>query len=215
MSTNKNVTHFTTNLFSKLFSSGPPQMVKLGAVNLKDTENYVQEIIIEKFVNHPEYKRPKKYHDIAILFLRKSATFSAFVRPACLNTVEEIVYPQAKATGYGKTSHDGLDTSQILLKVDLDIIPNSICCKYLRFRKHEMPENLVKQMMCAGDLKEGRDTCQGDSGGPLQVVLNEPYCMYSIIGVISFGQFCGMKYSPGVYTKVDQYVPWIENTIWN
>lgn len=63
--------------------------------------------------------------------------------------------------------HDG--GSNILLKVDLDIIPNSNCSKYLRFRQYEMPQNFIDEMMCAGYLKGGRDTCQGDSGGPLQV----------------------------------------------
>lgn len=55
---------------------------------------------------------------------------------------------------------------------------------------------------------------QGDSGGPLQVVLDNPYCMYSVVGVTSFGKFCGFKNSPAVYTRVSSYVPWIESVVW-
>lgn len=54
---------------------------------------------------------------------------------------------------------------------------------------------------------------QGDSGGPLQIKLKYPYCMYSVIGVTSFGRKCGVQV-PGVYTRVSNYVPWIESIIW-
>lgn len=57
-------------------------------------------------------------------------------------------------------------------------------------------------------------TLQGDSGGPLQRVLAEPYCMYSIVGVTSFGKFCAFKLSPAIYTKVSSYLDWIETTVW-
>jgi secreted trypsin-like serine protease len=55
---------------------------------------------------------------------------------------------------------------------------------------------------------------QGDSGGPLQVVLEKPYCMYSVVGVTSFGKFCGFKNSPAIYTRVSSYIHWIESIVW-
>lgn len=88
-----------------IFLSGPPQKVRLGSVNLHDSDDFVEEIIIDHFVNHPEYKRPRKYHDIAIMFLKKLVTFTAFVRPACLNTVEHFRFIEARASGFGLTTH--------------------------------------------------------------------------------------------------------------
>lgn len=70
-----------------------------------EDDDYVQELIVEKYLTHPEYKRPIKYHDIAVLFLKQDVVFSAFVRPACLNTVEEINYTIVEAIGFGKKSH--------------------------------------------------------------------------------------------------------------
>lgn len=55
---------------------------------------------------------------------------------------------------------------------------------------------------------------QGDSGGPLQRILAEPYCMYSIVGVTSFGKFCAFKLSPAIYTRVSSYLDWIETIVW-
>uniref|UniRef100_A0AAR5QH24 Peptidase S1 domain-containing protein n=1 Tax=Dendroctonus ponderosae TaxID=77166 RepID=A0AAR5QH24_DENPD len=159
--------HVLTAAHCSISHSGPPQKVRLGSVSLHNNDDFVQDFIIDYFVNHPEYKRPMKYHDIAIMFLKKFVTFTAFVRPACLNTVEKLPFTEARATGFGLTTHGNQSASSVLMKVDLDIIPNENCTSYLKFRKHVMPRNLINEMMCAGYLKGGRDTCQGDSGGPL------------------------------------------------
>lgn len=55
---------------------------------------------------------------------------------------------------------------------------------------------------------------QGDSGGPLQVTSNENKCIYKIVGITSFGKFCGERNAPGVYTRVSSFVPWIESIVW-
>jgi secreted trypsin-like serine protease len=40
---------------------------------------------------------------------------------------------------------------------------------------------------------------------------NEYY--YTVVGITSFGSaYCG--YSPGVYTRVEKYLDWIENVVW-
>lgn len=77
-----------------------------------------------------------------------------------------------------------------------------------------LPSGIITSQLCAGELNGGKDTCQGDSGGPIQIVKNNPYCMYDIVGVTSFGKFCGFKNSPAVYTKVSYYIPWIESIVW-
>ena len=68
-------------------------------------------------------------------------------------------------------------------------------------------------------LVTGVDSCNGDSGGPLiarrrsadrNVASTLP--MY-LKGVVSFGTSqCGIGY-PGVYTNIENYVPWIRRNI--
>lgn len=54
---------------------------------------------------------------------------------------------------------------------------------------------------------------QGDSGGPLQVKTTETN-VYNIVGITSYGpSVCGGS-TPGIYTRVNKYLDWIESIIW-
>lgn len=70
-------------------------------------------------------------------------------------------------------------------------------------------------MLCAGDTRSGgnqanlHDACQGDSGGPL---VCESDRHMTLVGIISWGIGCGQKDVPGVYTKVANYLDWIQDT---
>ena len=58
----------------------------------------------------------------------------------------------------------------------------------------------------------GKDSCLGDSGGPLvfREKSSEPWYQ---VGIVSYGtQICGIG-EPGVYTKVEAYLSWIESKI--
>ncbi|CAB4060531.1 TMPRSS13 [Lepeophtheirus salmonis] len=57
----------------------------------------------------------------------------------------------------------------------------------------------------------GKDACQGDSGGPLFITLgtSEDTKRAFLIGIVSRGSGCGSHGNPGIYTRVNAFLPWI------
>ncbi|KAK5649715.1 hypothetical protein RI129_000744 [Pyrocoelia pectoralis] len=196
--------------------NGHSQKVRLGVINLKSNEGRVYGI--SKRIPHPNYTPPSKYNDIGLLKLDKAVKFTAYIRPACLNTDPDLqVQNKAIATGFGKLSYEAESGSDSLMKVELNIIPYTQCQSVFNTQQEKkfLPQGVNDLMICAGELTGGKDTCQGDSGGPLQIVLSDPYCMYSLVGVTSFGKFCGFNNSPAVYTRVFSFLQWIEYVTWS
>lgn len=108
----------------------------------------------------------------------------------------------------------GETASDDLLKVVLNIIDNKQCSS-LYGTDTKLKNGITNDMLCAGELSGKRDTCQGDSGGPLQFVSPTNKCLHYVIGITSFGRSCGVANSAGIYTRVSQYIDWIESVVWN
>lgn len=104
----------------------------------------------------------------------------------------------ATISGYGDTREGGTGSS-VLLAADITVMPNQNCAR-------TYPEFRNDMMMCAGRVQGGTDSCQGDSGGPLIV---RTAGKTVLVGIVSFGDGCGRKGSPGVYTRVSHYYNWL------
>lgn len=97
----------------------------------------------------------------------------------------------------------GKSYSRTLLQGVVPLLPREDCeARYGR--------KFTNRMICAGNLSEDKrvDSCQGDSGGPLMCQRSNG--RWIILGITSWGYGCGRKNSPGVYTKVSKFVPWIK-----
>ncbi|BES99032.1 serine protease [Nesidiocoris tenuis] len=191
--------------------------VLLGDLNVlseEDERNHqsspkIYRIIAHK--HHPNYRRPSCYNDISLYKLNETVAFNEFVRPICLHAETSSENQTVLASGWGDTSHKGKQ-SEKLRKVGLNIVNHTDCSK-----AYPLTERDVRRQMKVGvngtvqvcAWAQGKDTCQGDSGGPLQQALKTPYCMYTLIGLTSVGFKCATG-APGVYTRVNHYLPWIE-----
>jgi len=66
---------------------------------------------------------------------------------------------------------------------------------------------ITDNMFCT--YAPNKDACQGDSGGPLNWVSKGTGRAY-LVGITSWGVGCASENTPGVYTKVTNYLSWIQ-----
>ncbi|XP_058615098.1 suppressor of tumorigenicity 14 protein-like isoform X2 [Onychostoma macrolepis] len=90
--------------------------------------------------------------------------------------------------------------ASVLQKAEVHIINNTVC-------NNLMDDGITPHMICAGVLSGGVDACQGDSGGPM--TSTESNGRMFLAGVVSWGDGCGRRNRPGVYTRVTEYRSWI------
>ncbi|KAK2169064.1 hypothetical protein LSH36_12g06000, partial [Paralvinella palmiformis] len=160
---------------------------------------------------HEDYERTNTYikNDIALLVVARPIIFNQNVQPICLPRMEKHYYDNKRAivTGWGDTIRGG-ETSLVLRYAWLTIHPQAYCRRYIRIHSFE------ESMMCASDNigARSKDSCQGDSGGPLAYKNDHKGNTFELAGIISWGFSCALGY-PGVYTRVTEFISWINRAI--
>lgn len=175
------------------------QKVIIGRHDLRTGEGQVHGI--DQVINHPKYDSNTNDFDIALVKIDPPsnqepvalvAASGAFATPDLNFTV----------VGWGLLEESG-DASPVLMKVTVPIQSNAVC----QVKYDGTGVQITGNMLCAG--KPGQDSCQGDSGGP-GLVTDTAQGIERLAGVVSFGIGCARPAFPGVYTRVAQFLPWIE-----
>lgn len=92
-------------------------------------------------------------------------------------------------------------TSPVLRYVKTEIITNTACTNFF-------PDVIRPTHVCASGVG-GKSACNGDSGGPLTV---EYEGQTRLVGLVQFGKAFGCSIGfPHVYTRVTEFLDWIEN----
>ncbi|MEH2567732.1 trypsin-like serine protease [Bradyrhizobium sp. AZCC 2289] len=188
--------------------------------NLKKKGGRGRALAVKRVVPHAEYSRASQENDIALFELAVPATS----RPVSLSQNENSEIEQAAristVTGWGtlraiKDWHDLLTNDAVrpndpryftdrLMEVDIPLVSEDVCRKAY----NDGSSKIDHRVLCAGLREGGKDSCQGDSGGPLVTKVSQG--QYAQIGVVSFGRYCALKESYGVYSKVSAFIGWIQ-----
>uniref|UniRef100_A0A7N6BG35 Suppression of tumorigenicity 14b n=1 Tax=Anabas testudineus TaxID=64144 RepID=A0A7N6BG35_ANATE len=157
---------------------------------------------IKRIISHENYDHLTYDSDIALMELDTEVTLNQYIWPICLPS-SSYDFPagrEAWITGWGATREGG-SVATILQKAEVRVI-NATVCKSL------LGDDITDRMLCAGVLKGGVDACQGDSGGPLAVTSSSGRVF--LAGVVSWGDGCGRRNKPGIYTRITKYRSWIK-----
>ncbi|XP_028178229.1 uncharacterized protein LOC114365766 isoform X2 [Ostrinia furnacalis] len=163
---------------------------------------------VRQVLLHPRYAPRGFRNDIAMLRIDPIA-LHARLRPACLppSRAQPPAGHHCTVVGWGQLYEHERVFPDTLQEVELPVISTAEC----RRRTRLLPlYRVTEDMFCAGYERGGRDACLGDSGGPLMCQEQDRWYIY---GVTSNGYGCARANRPGVYTKVSNYIEWIDSVI--
>jgi len=189
----------------------------------KPSENG-QIIQVKDVIIHPGYDDSRTIgkfdNDIAVLILETPLVFNNNVGPArlpdpSLNLDKVAFYSDsqlATVSGWGRVRFFRRRQPKDLMYVSVPIISNEKCIKpHTIYNSSDITPNMI----CAGgSVFDGGplgDSCSGDSGGPLIIPKSDTDNTAMLVGIVSYGIRCGRSDSPGVYTRVTEYISWIQS----
>nr|URX64865.1 trypsin-33 [Nilaparvata lugens] len=190
-------------------------MVRLGDLDWNttaDNANHV-DIPVERAFTHPQYNAQKHVTDIGIVRLREAARYNADVRPICLPTSAELRNYDLEGlspfiVGWGSLAFRATTFPTKLYEAQVDIRTNEQCsAAYAKLPKGG-GVTIDERVICAGGST--KDACQGDSGGPLMLPVKKNYYLF---GVVSYGYKCAEPGFPGVYSRVTEFIDWVQANI--
>ncbi|KAK9881048.1 hypothetical protein WA026_014392 [Henosepilachna vigintioctopunctata] len=178
--------------------------------NFQSCNDPPMDIDVERSIAHSGYSDTNinRYDDIALVRLSRSVRTTNFIRPICLpnRSFSSPVGRELFVAGWGRTEYASSSSKKLKLKVP--IAESQQCLR--RFRTAGV--TLRNKQLCAGG-QAGKDSCSGDSGGPLMGTFNNDSAQWFVEGVVSFGARCGTEGWPGIYTRVSEYLDWIEQHV--
>ncbi|XP_041032652.1 trypsin-like isoform X2 [Carcharodon carcharias] len=172
--------------------------VRLGEHDITAREGTEQFIRAARVIRHPGFNYRTLDNDIMLIKLSKPATLNSNVGTIALPRSCASTGDYCLVAGWGDTESHVVSGDRLQC-LDAPVLSNAAC-------EGSYPGLITNNMMCVGYLGGGKDSCQGDSGGPV-------VCNGVLQGIVSWGYGCADRGYPGVYTKVCNYVSWIQDTI--
>ncbi|XP_061654624.1 serine protease 56 isoform X1 [Phyllopteryx taeniolatus] len=175
----------------------------VGEFDITKTDPDEQLLKVNRIIPHPKFNSKTFNNDIALVELTSPVVLSDRVTPVCLPSGNEPpTGSPCLVAGWGSLYEDG-PSADIVMEAKVPLLPQNTC-------KNALGKELVTNtMLCAGYLSGGIDSCQGDSGGPL-IYQDRISGRFQLHGITSWGDGCGEKGKPGVYTRVSAYSDWIQ-----
>lgn len=194
----------------------------MGDSHRNKTEKSQHLFFVTDILMHPKYHDQFKENDIALVKLSSRVTLGRFVRKICLPEKVNGSSSQDALTPGSKGNVAGWGATQVLKPGEVDTPdPEKSSSKELLYAEFQVQDmgrcrNSTdyhfneSTNFCAGSNKHGVGICKGDSGGPFVMnILHGRVLKWTAIGLVSWGEGCGIMGRYTFYTKLAPYVDWI------
>jgi secreted trypsin-like serine protease len=187
--------------------------VKLGILDMTTSNGY--KASVSKVIHHQQFQMNEQTglvkNDIALVKLSGKIDFQQYtdLEPVCLAQASTSLTTTCLISGYGYTAYNaatktGTQATHLNYATE-PLTDNSHCTKLYPYF------NATQNVCAGGTTRGGTGTCMGDSGGPLQCKGSDG--KYYQVGVVSYGMPCALANDADVFTKVSNYIQWIEDTM--
>ena len=187
----------------------------------------VQRKEVKDVIVHRGYVNKTGPNDIALIKMKTEVLLNAFVQFGCLPLPEykfqfhSPEFHDATVVGWGKSSNKRLTKEDLIYHglSENKLQKGNVLIRSMSECRKAFPKKVIhsSQLCALGEADTHTDSCRGDSGGGLFVHSNKypgqsQGNVHVQVGLVSYGErLCGD--SPGVYTRVDQFIPWIRKNI--
>ncbi|XP_032709599.1 chymotrypsinogen B-like [Lontra canadensis] len=196
--------------------------VVAGLSDLGSDGEAVQVLRIAKVFEHPLWDRIMDTNDLALLKLATPVLLSSAVSPVCLPGANASFPPGSicATTGWGKTQYNSYKNPDKLQQAALPLLSNTDCMKF-------WGSKITDVMVCAG--ASGVSSCSvwpssatlvlplGPRAAPaqprVQVLSARNDGVWTLVGVVSWGSSWCNPFSPGVYTRITKFIPWVREVL--
>ena len=166
---------------------------------------------VNRIIVHKSYNRQNQDNDVALLELRDPLPTGLSIQTVeLLQPAEESGLSETSVftvVGWGATVEGGGVVRNLRFLDALPFVPRTVCNSTQAY-----DGRITANMICAGVRAGGKDSCQGDSGGPLTFGTGPSS---KLAGVVSWGDGCAQPDKVGVYTRVPNYVGWVQACVSN
>lgn len=176
-------------------------LVRVGGYDLSRSSSAGTAASVDRILVHPEYNGESYDQDLALLHLSSAVTIDPLA-PIGYSAMASLASGSSLTVmGWGATRETTpYDYPTVLQQVDVPLIADSTC-------NSAYGGGITANMLCAGEMSGGKDSCYGDSGGPL--ILGNSSSTAVQVGIVSWGNGCGVANYPGVYTRLANYSAWL------
>ncbi|KAH8321560.1 hypothetical protein KR074_008958, partial [Drosophila pseudoananassae] len=170
-----------------------------------------QERSVARIEFHEEFSIRGGYNNLALYFLDTPFQLADHIRTICLPESDSSFNSQRCLTsGWGKKKFTDESFSSVLKVVELPLVNLTDCESRLQTTLLGNTFKLDESLLCAGG-EENVDACTGDGGSSLFCPMTGDEDRYIQVGIVNWGNGCGQKNIPGVYTGVLHFQDWIRN----